>query len=231
MIRYVDCSCTSDYWDSVIASYKTRVVTAATFADMPITLEDAYHHCRIDTYSEDSPPDELISADDYWLENIGIPAAVAWASGYVGFAYATQTLEMMGESFPTYFELTVGPVQSIESVMYIDEDGDEQTMDAADYVLNSWEWPNRLQLAPGVDSWPLITSGYNAVKIRYVAGYTPPGDSPEGFVLDPRGKIGILLMLAHLYENREDVTDVNVFMIPNGARVFLDQVRKRSGFA
>jgi hypothetical protein len=264
-ITYYDCcALTRAYWDECLTRYRTRVVTQPIFEEEPITLAEARYHLRVDTFEEGSPP-ETVSDDDPWLQNIGIPAARQWAEGYLGEALATQTLEMVGNAFPSeYFELAIGPVQSIESVKYDDGEiaqeayqaaydaeflisGDEdladaagdaayaaaleQTMDPADYQLNPYVWPNRLQLAYGVSAWPTARDSLASVRIRYVSGYTQPGDSPEGFVITPRRKIGLLLMLGHLYENREDTSTFNVSMIPNHARVFLDLDRKRPQFA
>jgi uncharacterized phiE125 gp8 family phage protein len=226
------CALTCAEWEALLATYNVRVITAPVFADEPITIEDAWHHLRIDTFlNEDSPP-VTVSGDDFWLENIGIPAARNWAEGYVGKSLVTQTLELVGTAFPSsYFELPFGPVQSVESIVYVDVDDVEQTMDPADYVLNSDVWPARVQLAYGVDAWPTARDSWNSVRVRYVSGYTPPGYSPTGFVITPALKIGILLMLGNLYENREDANTFHVERIPDGARSFLDKDRIRRGWA
>jgi uncharacterized phiE125 gp8 family phage protein len=226
------CALTCAQWDALLTTYNVRVITAPLFADEPITLEEAWHHLRIDTFSDGNSPPETVSGDDVWLEQIGIPAARNWAEGYVGKSLVTQTLELVGNAFPsTYFELPFGPVQNIDSIIYIDADDVEQTMDPADYVLNSDVWPARCQLEFGVDAWPTARDSWNSVRVRYVAGYTPANDSPAGFVISPALKIGILLMLGHLYENREDSTSFHVEQIPNGARTFLDKDRVRRGWA
>jgi uncharacterized phiE125 gp8 family phage protein len=226
------CDLTLAEWNALLASYSVRVITAPAFVDEPITIEDAWHHLRIDTFPNDDSPPVTVSGDDYWLENIGIPAARNWAEGYVGKALATQTLELVGTSFPSsYFELPFGPVQSVESIIYIDADDVEQTMASADYVLNSDTWPARVQLAYGVEAWPTARGRYNDVRVRYVTGYTPPNDSPAGFVIAPTIKIGILLMLGHLYENRETTQATALNEIPLGARTFLDKDRVRRGWA
>jgi len=226
------CDLTCAEWTALLATYSVRVVTSPAFADEPITIEDAWHHLRIDTFPNDDSPPVTVSGDDYWLENIGIPAARNWAEGYVGKSLVTQTLELAGTSFPsTYFELPFGPVQSVASIIYVDADDVEQTVDAADYVLNSDVWPARVQLAYGVEAWPTARGTYNDVRVRYVTGYTPPNDSPAGFVISPSLKIGILLMLGHLYENRETTLATTLSEIPLGARSFLDKDRVRRGWA
>jgi len=226
------CALTTAEWEAMLAAFSVRVITAPVFADEPVSLEDAWHHLRIDTYANDDSPPAIVSDDDTWLETIGIPAARNWAEGYVGKSLVTQTLELAGTAFPTaYFQLPFGPVQNIESVIYVDEDGAEQTIDPANYVLNTDVWPARCQLAYGVDEWPVARDSFNSVRVRYVTGYTAAGDSPAGFVITPSLRIGILLMLGHLYENRETTSPNDLSEIPLGARVFLDKDRKRIGFA
>ena len=226
------CALTRAEWESMLATFSVRLITPPTFADEPITLEEAWHHLRIDTFLNSDSPPATVSGDDLWLETIGIPAARNWAEGYVGKSLVTQTLELVGTAFPSdYFELPFGPVQSVTSVIYVDEDGIEQTMDAADYDLNTDVSPSRVQLAYDVDAWPTARDAYNSVRVRYVAGYTPVGDSPSFGNITPSLKIGILLMLGHLYENRETTQASAVTEIPMGARVFLDKDRVRIGFA
>lgn len=226
------CALTWSEWESTLATYNVRVITPGVFADEPITLEEAWHHLRIDTFPNTDSPPVTVSGDDVWLETIGIPAARNWAEGYVGRSLVTQTLELVGTAFPSdYFELPFGPVQSVTSVIYDDEDDIEQTMDPADYVLNTDVSPPRVQLAYGVDAWPTARDAYNSVRVRYVAGYTPAGDSPATYNITPSLKIGVLLMLGHLYENRETTQAATLIEIPLGARVFLDKDRVRIGFA
>lgn len=215
------CTLTAAYRDSVLAT-AVRIVTPAT--EEPITLEEAWRHLRIDTYG--SP---LASDDDPWLEDIGIPAARQWAEGYTGMSLAPQTLELVADAFPSaYFELPFGPVQYVESITYTDAAGDEQTF--TDFELNTYPVPARLSPAYGF-SWPTARDSTNSVRIRYVAGYSLPDYSPSGFALTSRLKIGLLLMLGHLYENREDSSAVRLELIPNGAKTFLDYDRTRRGFA
>ena len=96
----------------VASTYSIRQVEPVAFEFEPITLAEAWAHLRIDTY--DSPP---ASADDPWLESIGIPGARAWAEQYCGIAIAPQTLEYAGNGFPSVFELPVGPARGVVSIV------------------------------------------------------------------------------------------------------------------
>jgi len=204
--------------------WNTQVVVPTAPENEPITIEEARWHLRIDTFGSPQTSD-----DDPWLQTIGIPAARMWAEGYTGLSLAPQTIELVARRFPRdYFELPAGPVQYVESVMYLDTDGVDTSF--TDYELNRYVNPARLAPAYGF-AWPAARDVDNSVRVRYVTGYSPAGYSPAGFALTPRLRIGILLMLGHLFENREDANAVKIDQIPNGARVFLDYDRVRLGFA
>lgn len=109
----------------------------------------------------------------------------------------------------------------------------EVTMDAADYALDTYAAPARLNLATGA-SWPTSNGTVNSVKIRYVTGYTIPGDSPQVHVLPKLALSAMLLMLGHLYANREaTAVDKALVEIPFGVSSLLGLVpgRERIGFA
>lgn len=217
------CRTCSALRDATYSAAAARVVSAVAPEFEPITLEEARWQLRVDTFG--SPPE---SDDDPWLLNIGIPAARQWAEGYTGLVIAQQTLEVVLQAFPTYIELPVGPVRAVESITYLDADNVEQTLDPAEYTLDSDASPPRVY---PVTAWPAIGTDRNPIRARYEAGYDLLGESPQGFPLPPNVRIGMLLMLADLYENRENATTANVQQVPSGARVFLDQIRVRYGFA
>ena len=207
-------------WGQLAASIGVRVVTPAADEAEPITLEEAWAHLRIDAF--DSPPE---SAHDFWLLNIGIPACRAWAENYTGLTIAERTLEWSARGFPTAIELPFGPVREVSSVVYVDTDGIDQTMDAADYVVNPYATPATVK---PVTAWPSAKSQDRSVRVTYTAGYAD--DSPATPMPD-EVRIGLLLMLGHLFENREDTAERAISLIPNGARTFLDGQRVRFGFA
>lgn len=221
VIDYCSLACTMR--DASLTRFATRVVVQPEIE--PITLEEARWHLRID--ADGSPPE---SADDPWLEGIGIPAARAWAEGYCGISIAEQTLELVAQTWPSYFELPFGPVQEVAEIVYLDADDVQQTLAADQYTLDETVTPPRVYPATGV-TWPALSAERNAVRVQYVAGYNMPDDSPQIVPMTAQARIGMLLMLGHLFENREDTTALNLAIVPSGARVFLDQIRQRFGWA
>lgn len=189
-------------------------------------MEQAYAHLRIDTFGS---PQE--SDDDLWLSEIGIPGARQWCEQYLGLSVAQQTIELATNSFPgSWFELPFGPVESIVSVTYVDENGADQTMPPGDYEVDQFSEPPRLILAYGAE-WPAARNSTNSVRVRYVTGFSLPGDSPQSHSLPPAIRSAMLLVLGHFYENREDATTSAVTSIPLGAQALLDLNRVRLGMA
>lgn len=125
----------------------------------PVSLVEAKLHLRVD------------GADDDALIGALIQAAREQCEHETGRALVSQTWELVLDAFPAA-EIRIGksPVQSIASVKYLDEQGDEQTLSSGAYVLDADTEPGWLMLAAGA-AWPSTASVSNAVRIRFVAGY------------------------------------------------------------
>lgn len=179
-----------------------KVVTPV--ATEPVTLAEAKLHLRVDAADEDTLITGLITA------------AREFAEHYTGRALAPQTLEMALDKFPADgIDLDMPPVATITSVKYTDTAGVEQTVLATDYALSLYGDSRRLTLAYG-KSWPSTRDIANAVRIVYVTGYTT---APKAV------KAAILLLIGHLYENRQDVSTLKAEEIPNGAKSLLNTVK------
>lgn len=99
------------------------------------------------------------------------------AEDRTGRALITQTWEQVLDVFPANeLELGMLPIQSITSVKYYDTDGVLQTVDVADYVLDTDTIPGWVLPASGV-SWPSSYDMAQAVIVRFVAGYGSTGAS------------------------------------------------------
>lgn len=174
-----------------------RVVTGPTVE--PLTLEEAKLHLR----ETQTVQDTLISAL--------IVAARQYAENYTGRAFVTQTLELLLPGFPcdSVIELPKPDLQQVTTVKYIDVDGVLQTIAAAQYQVDIYRRPAVLKPAYQC-YWPVPrTSDFNAVQVRYVAGYAPttsPQDAAAMQAAVPEGiKLWMKIRVAQLFENREAV--------------------------
>lgn len=211
----------------LIKPYGMRTIGAP--AGEPISLADAWAHLKIDTFG--SPP---ASDDDAWLTTTGIPGARDWCEQYIGGSIAPQTIELAAQGFPIGFvPLPFGPVLSMVSVIYTDADGIDQTMTGADYALDPYERRAKLRLAYGA-TWPTARASTNSVRIRYVAGFSLADDSPQINPLPAGIRAAILLILGHLYENRENTIAeerITIQEVPMGAASLLEKYRLRLSMA
>jgi len=165
-----------------------RIVTPPS--EEPVTLTEAKLQCRVD-----------ISDDDAFITAL-ITAAREWCEKYDWRAYVTQTIEYRCDAWPAddYFVLPRPPLQEINSVKYIDEDGVEFTLDPATYQIDPYSEPGGFYLLLN-ESWPNDPlRAHNAITVNYTAGFGDAADVPV------RIQQAILLLVGHWYENRENST-------------------------
>lgn len=184
-----------------------KLITAA--AALAVSLAEAKAHLRVDTSDDDT----LITAM--------ITAATESAEQITGRAIMPQTWELTLDAFPDAFELTRVPVASITSVVYADTNGDDQTLSALLYSLDNNDDFGPTYVVPAYDTeWPDTRDQINAVKVRYVAGYTDATLVPEPI------KAWIKLQIGAMYENRErEVTGSLVAVKLGFADALLDRYK------
>jgi len=111
-----------------------------------------------------------------------------------------------------------GPVVSVEGIDYLDGDGVAAELDPdTDFRLVSGV--PALLLPPIDGSWPAYREDPRSIVVRYTAGYGGSGPSGAG---DLPGDLeaAVLLMVAHLYHNREAVSDGAANEVPLGVKAF-----------
>lgn len=150
---------------------------------------------------DDLPKDQIrvSGTDEDDLIDSYIKSARRIAEKTQNRALITQTWEMYLDAFNDE-EILIEkcPVSGITSVKYFDTDNSEQTIDAGNYELDSVSEPARLRPTSG-NSWPSTYDKYNAVTIRFTAGYGTAGSDVPEETID-----AILMIVAHFYENRGD---------------------------
>lgn len=192
-----------------------------------VSLDEARRHCNITP--EGSPPTH---EDDAHLEDIIIPAAREWCEEYTGLSFAQKTYEIKIDEFPEDgdIRLPIGPVLAIESVTYVNEEEAEITLGSTQYTLDKNSVPQWLIRANGV-TWPTAKEVANAVTVRFIAGFSLPGDSPVVKALPKQFRIAMLMLITHLYENRGAGMDKALQLVPLGVKSMLDWKRVRRGWA
>lgn len=104
------------------------------------------------------------------------------------------------ETFPKVIELVLPPIRSIESIVYLDPDGAQQTLDPSDYrVTGLGGWLTEITPAAG-RTWPSTQCVREAVTVTFVSGY---GDDADD--VPPQLRQAIRFLIGHWYENRSAV--------------------------
>lgn len=174
------------YWDLNTYSDSTKVVT----------LTEVKAQCRITHTDEDTLINDLIDA------------ATSWAEKYTRRKFLTQTCIDYLDSFPTIIRPRYSPLIAVTSIQYVDTDGNTQTWSNAEYDDDTDTEPGRIQPAYNC-SYPSIRSQMNAITLTYTAGYgTAATDVPSNI------RHALLLLVAHLYENREATSEVALLEVP-----------------
>ncbi|QXE85974.1 hypothetical protein KP003_16665 [Geomonas nitrogeniifigens] len=124
-------------------------------------------------------------------------------------ALVTQVWELVLDGFPRGrdpLEVPLPPLQSVESITYVDTTGAAQTLDASLYRVESDSAPNCQpgQILPAYgQQWPATLDDVGVVRVRFTAGYGTVDAVPEAI------KQWMLINVANLYENRESETVAN----------------------
>lgn len=179
----------------------------------PISLQEAKDHLRSIVESEgieDSLIEALISAAREHVDG---------RDGILGRQLITATWDLTLDEFPAcdWIPLPLAPVQSIASITYLDADGVSQTFSASNYALSADK-----NVSPRVDlaynaSWPGTRNVRDAVTVRFVAGY---GNGQAS--IPYRIRAAMLLLVSHLYNNREAVVvGANAVELPMGVDTLL----------
>ncbi|MDI4633294.1 phage head-tail connector protein [Pelomonas sp. V22] len=156
----------------------------------PVRLDEARAHCRI----TDEVGDDLLG--------LYITAARELCESITGRVLVTQTWEQTLDDFPrgdkSDIQLLRLPVQSVQSVVYVDADGAEQTLASDQYATDLQDAEAWVLPADGL-TWPTTDDVINAVKVQFVAGYGDAASVPKQL------KVWILATVAMFATQREAV--------------------------
>lgn len=170
----------------------------------PVTLEEARSHLRLVAIG--SPASH---PDDDFIES-AIQGAREHAENFMRRTIIETEFEWSFDDFPRKaLTLPRNPALSVSEVAYTDTDGDPQTF--TDYTESFGD--SESILVPGYDKeWPDTRAHTGDVTITFKAGYPVKSGSPDDYRANVPAAIkrAILLLVGHLYENRETVNIGNI---------------------
>jgi uncharacterized phiE125 gp8 family phage protein len=174
----------------------------------PIALTLAKQHLRIlDTETEE---DDLIQGY--------IIAARSYAESFMNRAIIKQTWKLYLDTLTNKIVLPKADLISVGSFKIIDESGTEITVDTSDYLVNTASFKGSIIFKENKLSEYSVyeLKEVNGVEIQFDAGYGDTADDVPGHI-----KQGLLLLIGHMYENRENSAPVNLIDIPFGVTALL----------
>ena len=169
-----------------------------------------------------------------------IKAARKWAENASRRVMILQTWDMWLDEFPPSYSLLTDrhnrvsnvlgsssspimvplpPYSSTTHLKYTDEQGALQTLvENTDYTVDSNSEPARI--FPAFDKvWPATRDIANVVELEFEAGFTDADSVPCEI------KMAMLFVIAHWYENREEVSMKVLTRIPLAAKSLIDSQR------
>lgn len=171
-----------EYWWDDQVKFGLTVSTAAT--SEPVTVSEVKAQARIS-----------LDIDDTFIE-AKIKSARELCEVYIKRAFVSRTLRLTLERFPSgWFYLPRPPLVSVTSIKYYDENGTQQTLSSANYIVDAYTEPGRITPAYNV-SWPSIREQVNSIEVLYVAGYGAASAVPQSI------KDAISMTVTNWYENR-----------------------------
>jgi len=189
----------------MVTCYGLSLVTAPT--SEPVTLAEAKKHCEIAAE---------VNHHDEHLERL-IQAARVYVENYTGRQIVTATWDLYADSWPDdglTISLPKGPIQSVTSITYVDENGSSQTWSSSNYVLSASREPAIIRLAYQ-SVWPAFRFQPDAIRVRYVAGYGAATAVPQGI------RHAILLLVGGWFLNREIETASNLKWMQSAENLLL----------
>ena len=160
-------------------------------ATEPITKAEAKEHMNIET---------AFTEDDDYIDAL-IVVARKQAEQWTRRKFITETITGYLTTWPRSDSICLpyGQLQSVASVKYTDTAGAQSTFSSANYTVETTE-PGRIVLNYG-EQWPTVTLGpSNPIEIIWDCGYGAAGANVDDLIIH-----ALKIMVADLYENREDI--------------------------
>lgn len=193
-----------------------KVVTGPT--QEPVTIEEAKQHMRIEVAADDAMVAAFVMAAREWVEGQTKKVLMTTTYDY----YIDWDWPVVGGY--TQIQFPVNPVQSVTSISYVDDNGATQTLAANKYQTVARDESSYIEPAYNVD-WPSVRCQPNTITVRFTAGYLDDSVSPAVANVPWPLRAAVLMMAAHLYENREATTLRNIKEAPMAVETLITPYR------
>lgn len=178
-----------------------------------VSLAQAKAHLRVEHADDESLIETLIGVAQNVVE------------GYTGRFLQQVEGSFYFDDFHEFMNLHAGPnlalrnSNSAEGVTYLDTAGRQIVVDLDKYVLEGKGYPARLRMLDTPSD--VESDSLNAVRVDVTVGHTQ-ADRPDALIA------AMLLIIGHLYENRQDVGQHKTHATPLASRYLMEPYRLKS---
>jgi len=178
-----------------------------------VSLIQAKAHLRVEHSDDESLIETLIGVAQNVVE------------GYTGRFLQQVEGSFYFDDFHEFMNLHAGPnlalrnSNSAEGVTYLDTAGRRIVVDLDKYVLEGKGYPARLRMLDTPSD--VESDSLNAVRVDVTVGHTQ-ADRPDALIA------AMLLIIGHLYENRQDVGQHKTHATPLASRYLMEPYRLKS---
>ncbi|NBW15376.1 MAG: hypothetical protein EBR82_46010 [Caulobacteraceae bacterium] len=216
------------------------LVRATEPANEPVTLAEAKAHLRIDSTSEDTLITALIKTARVWAEEyldrtlcftqwtlrtdsfygpVGSPAQFGLRADGNNIEGRQGTVPNLDVELPRPPMVQSGTATAVTIAYTPSVSGTTATLDSTQYRVDRTQTPGAVRPLYG-GTWPGHLVDQNSVAITWWAGYSSDGTSVPATI-----KAALLMLIAHLWRNREASAEAALTEVPFGVRSLLDTMR------
>lgn len=216
------------------------LVRATEPASNPVTLAEAKLHLRIDSTAEDNLISSLITAATRWAEDytdrtfchtrwqmnldsfygpVGSPVQFGLKADGNNIEGRQGTVPNLDIELPRPPMVQAGTATAVAITYTPSAGASTATLDAAEYRVDRQATPGVCRPLYG-KTWPTHLVDQNSTTVTWWAGYSADGTSVPAGV-----KSAILMLVAHLWRNREMAAEAALTEVPMGTKALLDSIR------
>lgn len=219
--------------------YRSLVRTTQPAVE-PVSLADAKLHLRIDSTAEDDLIQNLVATARAWCEDytdrtfvmtqwtmrldsfygqVGSPVQFGLRADGHNIEGRQGTVPNLDVELPRPPMMQAGTATAVTITYTPNAGASTATLAAAEYRVDRQATPGVCRPLYG-KTWPSHLVDQNSTTVTWWAGY-----GSDGSAVPPAAKSAILMLVAHLWRNREMAAEVALTEVPFGVRALLDTLR------
>jgi len=215
------------------------LVRATEPASNPVTLDQAKLHLRIDNTDDDALISNLVAAATRWAEDycdrtfchtqwqmrvdsfygaIGSPVQFGLKADGNNIEGRQGVVPQMDLELPRPPMVLTGTATSVSIAYTPGVSGTTATLSTTEYRVDRQATPGVCRPLYG-QTWPTHLVDQNSVVVTWWAGYSADGTSVPATV-----KSAVLMIVSHLWSNRDAAQETALSEVPFGVKALLDTV-------